>query len=179
MMKLVASLLVGTALVTAPSQLRDPRGEQNVHHWIYYRPQSILQPLIMDSSLLFFSPDLVWRCDMKEKYVDVEWYEADFKDVASCECTREMYTLVPSSSHRRYYQKLLSQELRARLIRDSGTSFLYTEYDPADSSVLRSFQMNFDTSAVVTTDTIVTEDLMTGEIIKTEFTKLVKLERAR
>ena len=55
---------------------------------------------------------------MKEKYLDVEWYEADFKDVASCECTRDIYTYVPDSDHRGYHQKLLSLELRARLVRE-------------------------------------------------------------
>ncbi len=176
-MKLVASVLLGTALVTVPSQPPNQKGEQNGTHWIYYRPQTIVQPLIMDSSLLFLSPDLVWRCDMKEKYLDVEWYEADFKDVASCECTRDIYTYVPDSDHRGYHQKLLSLELRARLVRDSETTFLYSEYDPADSTVLKSFRMLFDTSHIVRTDTMFLEDLGTGKMTM-EVTKLVKLERA-
>lgn len=115
---------------------------------------------------------------MKEKYVDVEWYEADFSDVATCECTRDLYTYVPNQNHRGYHQKLLSRELRARLVRDSETTFLYSEYDPADSAVLRSFQMLFDTSEIVRTDTMFTEDLISGKMTM-EVTKLVKLERVR
>ncbi len=176
MIRSVASLLVGTALVTTPSAPHNQMSEQNGMHWVYYRPQTIVQPLIMDSSLLFLSPDLVWRCNMKEKYADVEWFEADFTDVESCTCTREVYTYVPDKYRRRYDQKLLSRELRARLTRESGTTFRYSEYDPSDSTVLRSFRMLFDASKVVRTDTAFLEELTTGKMT-VEITKLAKLER--
>ena len=126
-------------------------------------PLVIHQPVVSDSTLLFFAPDLVWKCAYSSGELEVEWDDADFARVKRCEGAIETYGRVRSAQGG-YEYKLQKREVRALLQRTSDTTFTYSALRKANSAkVSREVPLALDLAKPVWTDSSYTEQC-SGEI---------------
>jgi hypothetical protein len=139
-------------------------------------PKVTYRPLVLDSTLLFQSPNVVWRCSYLDGSTGFDWFNTDFARMKRCDCAEETYRLLPYGGNSGgYVYKLVTSEPRGSLVRTSDTTFTYTEYEFTDStSVHRVLPMVFDTSNVVRTDTAYTEGYDGN--MKMEVSKFVELK---
>ena len=145
---------------------------------LHLLPKVAFRPLILDSTQLFLSPDVVWRCSYMDGSTGFDWFDSDFAKVKRCDCAEETYRLLPYGRFiGRYQYKLVASSPRGSLVRTSDTTFLYTEYEFNDStSIHRELPMVFDTSKVVRCDTAYTESLHDGTRLRMEVSKFVELK---
>ena len=143
---------------------------------IMWLPQVMYRPFITDSTLLMLSPDLVWRCELKDFWGGGTYFEVDLEHVISCEGRKEVYELVRGYGECYIYQPI-SRTLRARLTRTSESSFLCTELATDDTtSVVRSIPLKVDLSGKPAyIDSSYTEDIQSGNMRLT-ISKMIELK---
>ena len=140
-------------------------------------PLLVLQPVITDSTTLFFAPDMEWRCAPPIGGLR-PLQDTDFADVERCECRRVKYEQALDAWNR-YYRKQFTLELRATLTRTSETTFTYTELDPLHpTQVTRFVPMEFDRTRVVRTDTTYASPMFAipDSVVAFRITKFIELK---
>lgn len=122
-------------------------------------PKVVYRPLVLDSTLLFQSPNVVWRCSYLDGSTGFDRFDTDFARMKRCDCAEETYRLLPfGGSSGGYVYKLVKSDPRGSLVRTSDTTFTYTEYEFTDSTSTHIvLPMVFDTSMVIRIDTAYTE----------------------
>lgn len=145
---------------------------------IIWMPRVVFRPLVSDSTLLLLSRDLVWRCEQDDSWGGGTYFEVDFEHIVSCEGRREVYELVNDYGES-YDYRILSRTLKARLIRTSDSTFLYTEMAEGDTTtVVRTIPLIMDFSNPVYVDSSYTEDIQTGSM-RLMVSKMVELKTIR
>lgn len=137
-------------------------------------PRVIYRPLLSDSTLLFFSPDLVWRCSYTNVVVGLDWFTADFAWVKECTCRKETYRLIPyGGGYPGYHYELTDSLLMGSLVRTSDTTFNYTEVKDH-----RTIPLVFDLSKVIRVDTMYYESASDINLMKMDVTRFVELKKS-
>ncbi len=167
-------ILIGMSAICLSSLAQDPVSVARAEP-IVWSPRVVYSPIITDSTLLLLSPNLVWRCAQDGYWGGGTLFEVDFEHVVSCEGRREVYELV--RGHGDYYSyRCIIQDLRAKLMRTSDTTFLYTEMSPQDTTaIVRSVALVMDMSMVVNVDSLYTEDIQSGDM-RLRVSKMVELK---
>jgi hypothetical protein len=136
------------------------------------------QPIVMDSTLLFPAPWLVWHCicERKDEY---EFYSCvDFRRVSKCWGRKEVFDRVEVAGVYSFVQRGLGQ-LYATL-EPTGDGFLYAEF-PLDSTETaapqRTVPLVWDTDHVLRTDTSAVGMWGHDELV-TRLMRYVELKRA-
>jgi hypothetical protein len=106
-----------------------------------------------------------------------DWFTIDFAQMKRCDCAEETYRLLPYGRNFGGYEyKLVTSKPRGALVRESDTTFIYTEYEFTDStSTHNMLQLVFNTSKVVRCDTAYTESL-DGSYMRMDVSKFVELK---
>jgi hypothetical protein len=111
----------------------------------------IYQPVVLDTTLLFPKPWLVWLCTCACP-VDYEfYYEVDFRKVRTCWGRKEVFDREEVMGVYSFVQRGLGQ-LYA-MLEESEDGFVYKELSEEDSTATRTVPLRLDTAHVLRTDT--------------------------
>ncbi|HRH37825.1 MAG TPA: hypothetical protein PK760_05740 [Flavobacteriales bacterium] len=111
----------------------------------------IYQPVVIDTSLLFPKPWLVWQCACSWPNEYEFFYDVDFRTVRKCWGRKEVFDRVSVNGQYGFVQRGLG-ELHAMLV-ENDDGLLYKELTDDDAEPTRTVQLRFDTDQVLRTDT--------------------------
>ncbi|MBL7955279.1 MAG: hypothetical protein JNJ91_09580 [Flavobacteriales bacterium] len=136
----------------------------------------IYQPVVLDTTLLFPKPWLVWLCTCACPVEFEFYYEVDFRTVRTCWGRKEVFDREEVMGVYAFVQRGLG-ELYA-MLEESGEGFVYKELSHEDSTATRTVQLQFDTAHVLRTDTAVVGQWGKDEYV-TRITRYVELKPVR
>ena len=113
----------------------------------------IYQPVVLDTSLLFPKPWLVWLCTCDCPVEYAFYYEVDFRNVRTCWGRKEVFDREEVMGVYAFVQRGPGK-LHA-MMEQSEDGLVYKELSHEDSTATRTVQLQLDTAHVLRTDTAV------------------------
>ncbi len=113
----------------------------------------IYQPVVLDTTLLFPKPWLVWLCTCDCPVEYEFYYEVDFRNVRTCWGRKEVFDREEVMGVYAFVQRGPGQ-LHA-MLEESEDGFVYKELSDEDGTATRTVQLQLDTAHVLRTDTAV------------------------
>lgn len=136
----------------------------------------IYQPVVLDTSLLFPKPWLVWLCTCDCPVEYEFYYEVDFRKVRTCWGRKEVFDREEVMGVYAFVQRGPGK-LHAMMER-SDEGFVYKELSHEDSTATRTVQLRLDTAHVLRTDTAVVGQWGKDDYV-TRITRYVELRPLR
>ena len=136
----------------------------------------IYQPVVLDTTLLFPKPWLVWLCTCDCPVEYEFYYEVDFRSVRTCWGRKEVFDREEVMGVYAFVQRGLG-ELYA-MLEESEDGFVYKELSHEDSTATRTVQLRLDTAHVLRTDTAVVGHWGKDDYV-TRITRYVELKQLK
>lgn len=136
----------------------------------------IYQPMVTDSTLLFPSPWLVWRCTCDREEEGEFYYAVDLGRVRKCWGRKQVYRMEEVVGMYSFVQDGTGQ-LYATVERD-GDEFLYTELPLDSAAAPTTARLFLDTAHIVRTDTMLV-GVINEDRFATQVRRYVEMRRVR